>query len=356
MSFVALVVARGSLSIAAPASPAAPAAPAASAELEPLRVELNAPAACPATPSLLGRVRTHSARVREARPGEPARVLRVAVSPHEGGFVADLRLADESDEADEPLERRVPGKTCNEVLAAVALIAALAIDARPAEARASAGSADASDASLEAAPDGARRRRPPSEAGSFTTVTDTSDVHDANEAGGRSAHVAVAFGTSLEAHGLGEMVLGSALWIEGILPARLSPSLRLRFARGRSFTPGDDPRPAVFRLTTASLEPCFVAVEGHRLELRPCAQLTGGVLEGASAAFVPSTNEVRPWASLGALVQGRWHFLGPLALEVSFGFTVPLVRDDFYFRPKTAVYQAPPFVLAGNVGVGTTFR
>lgn len=336
LSFVALVVARGSLSIAAPP------------ELEPLRVELAAPPACPAEPTLFARLRTHTSRVREARPGEASRLLHVTVGAHEGGFVADLRLVEERDE----LRRRVPGKTCEEVLAAVALIAALAIDSRPGDVGATPARPDAADASPDASARGPVPRwgvdaAPPDASGAGRAATPST--------------ITASVGTSLEAQGLGTPVFGSALWGEITLPTRLSPSLRLRLARSRSFTVDDsfavDPqsRPAFFRSSTAALEGCVALNEARPFQVRPCVQFAGGVLEAASSAFGPTQREVRPWASLGGLLQGRWFFLGPLFLEASLGLTVPLVRDDFFFRPRIVVYRAPPLVFFGNVGVGMTF-
>jgi len=124
-------------------------------------------------------------------------------------------------------------------------------------------------------------------------------------------------------------------------------------------------RPAFFELTTASLEGCIIILGtpdelGHPrpvpLQLRPCAQVSGGIFHGASAAYGPAQTSSRGWASIGALLQGRWLLLGPVALEAAAGLTVPLVRDDFFFYPRIDVYRAPPVVLVGSVGVGTTFR
>ena len=131
---------------------------AAASDLEPLTVEVIAPSSCPVTPRVFERVRMHTSRVREARAGETARLLRVSVTSHAGGFVADLELREQSDE----LRRRVPGKTCDEVLAAVALIVALAIDTNREDAGASPPDGDAPEASD--VPETATVKRQPSRA------------------------------------------------------------------------------------------------------------------------------------------------------------------------------------------------
>ena len=335
--FVALAVAGGSL-LASPS------------ETEPLRVEVTAPDTCPSEPTVFDRVRSHTARIREAAVGESARTLRVVLAPMHGGFVADLKLVENGD----VLERRVPGKTCEEVLAAVALIAALTIDplASAVPVDAGAPSLDGGAASLDAtAP---RTRALPEEPAAAT--------EDARPAAPRPG-VNATLGASFEAHGLGELVLGRSVWIEGALATSPSPALRLRLARTQSFTEERDGRPAFFQLTTLALEGCLTALRtggeldrSATLELRPCAQIAGGVLEGSSSAFGEVNRMPRPWATLGALVQARWRVLGPLELEAAVGPSVPLVRDKFFFLPQNDVYRAPGVVLLGNVGVGTTFR
>jgi len=328
----ALVVLRDPLSFAA--------AP----ETEPLRVEMTAPASCPIRPTLFERVRSHTGRVREASAGESSRALRVVIAPDGDRFVADLRLVED----DEVLERRVPGKTCEEVLAAVALIAALAIDPLASAVPVDAGAPQADVEPPPAPPPPPPPRRAPVEI-------------DAGPPARRRGSVSA--GVTLEAYGLGELVLGRGVWVEGALATRASPALRLRFARTQSFSAEREQRTAFFQLTTAAVDGCLTAVgwkpKLHRganvLELRPCVQLAGGVLEGSSSAFGVHRMP-RPWASIGAMLQERWRFFGPLELEMAVGLTLPLIRDDFFFLPRDDVYRAPSVVLLGNVGVGTTFR
>ncbi len=324
------LVASGSLSSAAPS------------ETEALRIEATAPDSCPAR-TLGDRVRSHTSRVREAKAGERARALHVVITSEADGFVAQLRLVEEG----EALERRVPGKTCEEVLAAVALITALAIDPLASAVPTDAGASRESEEIEDAAPDA---RAP--------VVTEV----DAGRPPPPRAPVHARFGVSLEAYGLGQVVLGRAVWIEGGLSTRAAPALRLKVARTQSFTEESEARPAFFQLTTIAVEGCVTALRTRAeldpgtIELRPCAQIASGVLEGSSSAFGSVHDMPRPWASLGAMVQARWRFFGPLELEAAFGLTVPLVRDNFFFLPRSDVYRAPGVLLLGNVGVGTTFR
>lgn|GEM_PF-2216008 len=311
-------------------------------EAESLRVELTAPASCPPRPTLFERVRAHTPRVREAAGGESSRALRVVVTSEGDRFVADLHLVEE----DEALERRVRGKTCEEVLAAVALITALAIDPLASTVPTDAGGPVEDAAS---APDASVAR---------SIVVDA----DGGPPRSKRARVRGSIGVSLEAHGLGELVLGRSIWLEGALAAGISPAVRLRLGQTQSFTEERDLRRASFVLTTVAVDGCMTALRSKAelegtsmLELRPCAGVAGGVLEGASSAFGVHRMP-RPWVSLGAMLQGRLRIFGPLALEAALGLSFPLVRDNFFFLPRNDVYRAPDVVLLGNVGVGTTFR
>jgi hypothetical protein len=310
----------------------------------PLRVELSAPPGCPASPDLLERVRRHTPRVRGAHADEPARSLRVHIAPRADRLVAELRLVDGS----ETLERQVPGRTCEEVLAAVALITAFAIDPL-----ASATPRDVVDDVPDEAHDaGTPDARPPPPL--HVWIDDRTRPAPVPEAERLHARVGVA----LEAHGLGQLVLGRSVWMEGWRASGLAPSLRLRLAQTRTFTVEPEGRPAFFALTTAAFEGCVTAWSTSRdvLQLRPCVAAAVGALEGASSAFGPARATTRPWASLGGRIQTRWSFWGPLALELGLGLTLPLVRDDFFFLPRIDVYRAPAVVLLGDVGIGTTFR
>lgn len=334
----------------------------AAADAVPVRVELVAPESCPSRPTLFERVRSHTPRAREATADESSRALRVVIVPEAGRFAAELRLV----EGGESLERRVAGDTCEEVLAAVALIVALTIDPL------------ATSAPLDTDAEGAEPTPPPEppapsapgrdeDARSSRSRASASISPDASERRRRptrsAARVDASFGTSLEAYGLGEAVLGRGIWAEASLRGRASPALRLRLSRTQSFTVEREMRPAFFTLTTMGADGCVTALRNERraddlepLVLRPCAQVSAGILEASSAAFGPVHRTRRPWLSIGAVLQARWRLVGPLALESAGGIAAPLVRDDFYFLPRTHMYRPPGAVLVGNVGIGATFR
>src|SRR5262245_26514932 len=86
------------------------AASAAADEAVPVRVRVEAPAACPgAGGAFLEAVRGRTTRARPARDGEPARDFAVRVVEQGGGFLGTLRAAESE-------ERAVEGRTCDEVM------------------------------------------------------------------------------------------------------------------------------------------------------------------------------------------------------------------------------------------------
>jgi hypothetical protein len=92
-----------------------------------VRLEYHAPPECPSEPVFVGRVRERSLHERPAVPGELARSFVVTVSLDESGALARVDFVDPDGSA---ISRSVRGATCDEVVSGIALVTALAIDAR----------------------------------------------------------------------------------------------------------------------------------------------------------------------------------------------------------------------------------
>ncbi|HEY3497489.1 MAG TPA: hypothetical protein VGK73_22485 [Polyangiaceae bacterium] len=94
---------------------------------EPVRFEYSAPPECPNAEVFAERVRERSVHQRTAGMGELARNFAVKVRVDDGGAVASVDFVD-SDGSE--VSRSVRGDTCDEVVSGIALVTALAIDAR----------------------------------------------------------------------------------------------------------------------------------------------------------------------------------------------------------------------------------
>ena len=120
---------RFTLALAFVAGIAATETPARAAEK--VRVTYEASAGCPDSAAFLGQVRARVGSAWEAPPNELARTIEVRVT---GGGDRSVARIDFVDEDNQPITRVVTAKTCDEVVTGIALVTALAIESRIAEA------------------------------------------------------------------------------------------------------------------------------------------------------------------------------------------------------------------------------
>ncbi len=94
---------------------------------EPLAVAYEAPDGCPTSSAFFREVSARTTRARAAQPNERARVMHVVVTKRGEEHSGRLWIEDASTAS---TARSVSGKTCAEVVGALALIGALAVDPR----------------------------------------------------------------------------------------------------------------------------------------------------------------------------------------------------------------------------------
>jgi hypothetical protein len=120
---------RSSVALALVASAAVAQTPGRPAEK--VRVTYEASSGCPGSDVFLGQVRARVGAAWEAPPNELARTIEVRVT---GGAERSVARIDFVDENNQPISRVVTAKTCDEVVTGIALVTALAIESRIAEA------------------------------------------------------------------------------------------------------------------------------------------------------------------------------------------------------------------------------
>lgn len=98
---------------------------------EKVRVTYEATGACPSADDFLAQVRARVGTGWEAPPNELARTIEVRVT---GGADRSVARIDFVDENGQPITRAVSAATCDEVVTGIALVTALAIESRIAEA------------------------------------------------------------------------------------------------------------------------------------------------------------------------------------------------------------------------------
>jgi hypothetical protein len=91
----------------------------------PVQVEFDAPAGCPGPQAFYESLRSRTARVRKATGDETRTTLQIKVTRQRGRVLGELRLVDDGGSVE---GRKVQGVSCEDVIQALSLTAALAMD------------------------------------------------------------------------------------------------------------------------------------------------------------------------------------------------------------------------------------
>lgn len=336
-----------------PADPRQPEVP--RAEI-PLRVEFEAPPGCSSQDAFYSGVRTRTNRVRLAQEGERARDLRVRLTRSKGRVHGELSSANERGRA----TRVVDGVSCDEVVDALALTAALALDPNArftpakedprapssrapspsptapspttrsgADPRASTSTSEATAAPRD--PKRARESTPASPAGvpsltgnqpaaapSATSEPSLLWTFGLEALTTRIASSGTSFGASLFAR--------LAYPLEGLL----TPSVELSLLHVR-----DDLFQTAERVSThlsgVALSACPILVPlMNELAVAPCVLAQSGWLHAHPGDDLRDPRSVtRSWWSLGTLLRGSLTVAPSFAIELEAGLTFPLVERRF---------------------------
>jgi hypothetical protein len=313
-AFLALVVGCAAVAARAGAEPAPDGA-----------IAYRAPAGCPDADAFRREL------VARAPVGWSTRLpdLAVTIVPVARGFAGELR--------GEGLERRLEGERCDDVVRALALIAALALEAAPAEA-----------APVEAPPPAPRPAvavdRPPAPAPAPTPSASPR----------RPAVVRVGVGVALLGGVMPDPELDVPLHVE-VAGGRDAASARLSVASLSGQTEMSDGVRAEFGLLVASLEGCALPLRLGDLRLGGCAAFEVGRLVARAEGLDEARRRARPWLAPVALARLRWRLGGRVVLDLAGGLAVPLVRDRFVASPDAVVHEPAPVSLRTSADIGVSF-
>jgi hypothetical protein len=310
---------------------------------EPVRFEYRAPARCPDQAAFVERVRVRLQRGKLASPGELARVFTITVASSGSSSTAEVEFVDVSGER---VVRAVSGETCDEVISGIALVTALAIDAR-------AGAEEERPA--EPAPSPRRQPAEPVSEARRETVPDRTAVTtprpplrwEVGVTGGANTWSAPepAFG----AGAFGEADFGAP-------PLRY---VRLSVLRTNS-TAFVDSRSARFTSTLARLSACPVSLTLlDPLALVPCLGADLGALagEGTRSESLPNPGEDTIFLPVGLLsAEFRYGLGGFLMFEARGELGFPLRRQTFKFDDRTEpVFEIPDVGYGAGLSIGLCF-
>jgi hypothetical protein len=304
----------------------------ADADAERFRFAYRAPPECPDERAFIERVAARIDRNRLALGDDPnAATMSVDVTARDTQSSGRLEFVDGNGEA---VVRSVGGRTCDEIVSGLALIAALAIEARTT-------TQPAIEPQQLAAPNPIAAERPSEPPSSRATPAQLG----AGVSGGldSSSSPGVAFAAG---------IYGEVAW-----------RAPLRFVRvGARRVAGDGSvgeRSATFTRWAARLEACPTSWNlGAHFELPACAAFELGQLAGAGRASHalpnPESDQIL-WSAVEASAGFRWQ-PDRWVLEARGGLGFPLVRHKFVFKaPVDPIFDVPAVGWTVAIDVGAHF-
>lgn len=297
-------------------------APRAHAETLPVEVSYSAPAGCGSRATFIAELTARTPRVRVVEAGEPGPALVVALADRPAGVVGELRLR-EPDGTE--TVRAVAGKTCEEVIPALALIAVVLVDPEATTAPATAPPSAPPPPATKPATGGAPRFR-----GTLGTGITLSNA----------VAPALSYGPFLE------------LGLEMEQERRRGPSLTLAVERFTSPTAESPYGRADFSTLLGRITLCpWRWPQTGVAFLAPCAAFEAGALHVEASNTTDENSPTVLWAALAPVAHFELRPLRFLALTADALGIFPLVRDHFYFQPGDHVFSVPVFGWTGRFGV-----
>jgi hypothetical protein len=309
---------------------------------EPLRLELSSEPSCGSGGELLRAVLSRTTRARAAEPGEAARTLHVEIksSDAQGKLVGELFISDPGASSESSEKRSISSDSCRELLDALALFGALAVDPQ---------ASTEPLAEHAAEPEPVRPASTPSPPKPATVPARSRELSFGVEGG--------AFAANTEALlPLAEPYLAFA-WSPQVRPGfAVSPLARLAFSTTGGDTRDTPDGPGHLRWTTLRLGGCPVELGLLRsLGLRPCVELSAGALTAQGKTIAHPESHSLAWVALGPTLRLEWRPHALVEVALSGGADLPLKRDHFYFEPDTFAYRPPAVLGRALVGIGLHF-
>jgi hypothetical protein len=303
-------------------------------EPETTSLQYSAPAQCPQEAPFVRRVNDKTPLFRVVPSGQARRRFRVSV---EGVAPSTGRLTIAG--GGDPLAERVmQGESCQEVVEALALAVALAVDPKAADPRPEP-TAESNAAPVASAPVAAVPRPAPP-----PVPTEPRRLERPTQQTAHAAPMGYGLGASVvgAAWATPNPLVGPAVTAELLnAPAGVLAALRLGVEQGWSKTMQANGWPVGFERTLARVEACPVAWTAGGIQVMPCGQASGGIVQATSEQIPRATHVVRPWISVGADALVRVGLGGHVSADMRVGVDFALARDRFIFQPDVLIYQAP---------------
>jgi len=298
---------------------------------KPVQVEFDAPAGCSSAGAFFGSLRSRTDEVRQSDGSEPYTTIQVRLTRNRGRVLGELRVVDDRGKTD---TRKVHGASCDDVVQALSLTAALAVD--PNALLSAPATAPAPTAVDDAGAD--KRATPPVSNPPATKKPDEPDekkAADLDEADARPPLDvpwlelgAGALGTALLTSGVASGIALSSRWNlagSGVLRATLG--LAVTHARNDLLM---SPGAVQVSLTGLEANACPLRLGIGVFTVQPCALMMVGwfAASGREATYTYDVDHL--WLSAGGVVHAS-AFLGEgLSLDLDGGVSAPFFKRRFY--------------------------
>lgn len=320
--------------------------------VEPITLAFEGSAGCPDALSFDAQVRARTSRFRTVSVGETGRGFRARVSPREGQFVGSLRI---EEPGVSPAERTLTGATCADVVAALALVTALAIDpqAKTSVIAAVEVPTPVPTPPAEALPS-AVPPPPPAPSAPPPAVTTTPPLAPPPPAPPEPEGplLWLELGSSLALGVTPAPLFTPSITLEGRFDegSWLAPRLRLGLLRGEDGPDAQGSGFTTFRWTAALLEACGLALRSGPLHVSPCVGAELGVLRGEGDSFAPARASGRTWFALDLGVRLSVDLGGAASVGLGAAIALPFTKDTFIVEPARTVHVVPD--VGARVGLG----
>lgn len=248
--------------------------------------------------------------------------------------------------------RKLEGRDCDEVVAALAVVTALAIDPYGDAAKESPPKPQPSASAPPAAPPAVTpigTETPPQEqdlrlplAASAPAIIDDDWLTGAGYA-------------AMSAIGPG-MSSGGSVFVgyEPVKGPTLAPRLRITFSFLPPASKVVEQQEGRISWLGARLQSCPVATYGRGLAVMPCVSL--GLGSAAAEGMMPGgKRSSMGWADVGASLQGQLDLVSWLVIDAHAGLIAPLTRYTLVVdQPATTFYETP--AVGGEIGAGLAVR
>jgi hypothetical protein len=262
-------------------------------------------------------------------------------------------------------ERDLSGKNCEDVVAGLALVAALALDPNASTAPQHAQSTESAGVvpqeSPKTAPAAQTGPTKPSTPPPAPPAPPPPPLFLPPPAAPASYAISVlgTIGVDAGPAPVALIALGPKLLAELYSPSIWQPSFGLAFAYAKTGLLGSEDPDADFRWLVVRLSACPIGAEVVREgRLRACVLGDIGSMsaEGRTGAVSFTERTTQLWAASGAGATFSYHPVSPLFVEVGAGALYAWKQPTYLFvEPENVVHEVPAFAFSAQFGVGVSF-